>query len=511
MIFYFIVLLSALSISGTGAYFSILGLATMFPGAAWSVIIMGSVLEVGKIVSAVWLHQNWREANRLMKYYLTAAVVVLMLITSMGIFGFLSKAHIEHSYLTEKEMAAVEQIDEKILREKQFITRQESYIVEEEKRLTSSKDINLIDIQREEKRIEQINSQLNKDVQFEQDRIDQLAERRRELDTAVATLESESGGLFSNKKQKLQALKELQAEERVSIQSSIKEGEGKISAHREKADIETKESRTKIAEFQQARGGGHSEAKEEVEKYNELINGATDKINQLEVSKITFDEKVRTLEAEVGPVKYIAKLFEDLGASEIALDKAVRIIIIVLIFVFDPLAVLLVLAGVSGLRAVLNKKTQTRLYEKVKDFDIDSFFKKVDDLESKITELQNRKDFAPIEELETVHSQLNELSEGAPNIEDFPTKDEIKGIIDFYENDKKKINNQEPTELYRQNQKLNSFLYQAKSGLRKTRGLIRDNYRKISANRKLSQENKAAGASTFKRIVSSIKTKIEKF
>ena len=201
----------------------------MFPGAAWSVIIMGSVLEVGKIVSAVWLHQNWREANRLMKYYLTAAVVVLMFITSMGIFGFLSKAHIEHSYLTEKEMAAVEQIDEKILREKQFITRQESYIVEEEKRLTSSKDINLIDIQREEKRIEQINSQLNKDVQFEQDRIDQLAERRRELDTAVATLESESGGLFSNKKQKLQALKELQAEERAAIRSSIKLGEVDIS------------------------------------------------------------------------------------------------------------------------------------------------------------------------------------------------------------------------------------------------------------------------------------------
>ena len=511
MIFYFIVLLSALSISGTGAYFSILGLATMFPGAAWSVIVMGSVLEVGKIVSAVWLHQNWREANRLMKYYLTAAVVVLMFITSMGIFGFLSKAHIEHSYLTEKEMAAVEQIDEKILREKQFITRQESYIVEEEKRLTSSKDINLIDIQREEKRIEQLNSQLNKDVQFEQDRIDQLAERRRELDTAVATLESESGGLFSNKKQKLQALKELQAEERASIQSSIKEGEGKINVHRQKADTETKESRTKIAEFQQARGGGHSEAKEEIEKYNKLINGATDKINQFEVSKITFDEKVRTLEAEVGPVKYIAKLFEDLGASEIALDKAVRIIIIVLIFVFDPLAVLLVLAGVSGLHMVLNKKTQATLNKKIKDFDLDAFCKKVEGIELKITELQNRKDFIPVEELESFYSQLNEVSQQAPNIEGLVTKDEIKDIIESQEKGKKKVNKYGELDSYRQEQKLNGFLYRAKSELKKTRSSIKNNHRRILANTKMARQNKAAGASTFKKIVSSIKTKIEKF
>ena len=141
---------------------------------------------------------NWKEANKLMKAYLTTAVVVLMLITSMGIFGFLSKAHIEHSYLTEKETAAVEQIDEKILREEQFIARQSTYIDEESKRLTSSKDVNLIDIQREEKRIEQINGQLNKDVEFEQSRSDKLTERRRELDTAVANVESQ-GGLFSSK------------------------------------------------------------------------------------------------------------------------------------------------------------------------------------------------------------------------------------------------------------------------------------------------------------------------
>ena len=106
MIFYILVLLSALSISGTGAYFSILGLATMFPGSTTEVIVMGGVLEVGKIIAAIWLHLNWKSANKLMRFYLTGAVIVLMFITSMGIFGFLSKAHIEHSYLTDKEVAA---------------------------------------------------------------------------------------------------------------------------------------------------------------------------------------------------------------------------------------------------------------------------------------------------------------------------------------------------------------------------------------------------------------------
>jgi len=511
MIFYIIILLSALSISGTGAYFSILGLATMFPGAAWSVIVMGSVLEVGKIVSAIWLHMNWKEANKLMKTYLTTAVVVLMLITSMGIFGFLSKAHIEHSYLTEKETAAVEQIDEKILREERFIARQSAYIDEESKRLTSSKDVNLIDIQREEKRIEQINTQLNKDVEFEQARSDKLTERRRELDTAVANLESQAGGLFSSKKQKLEELRASQADERVSIDASLKEIEGKIDAHRKKAEEQIQESRSKIASFQQSRGGGQDQAKQEIEKYNKLINEANDRINELQVQKISYDEKVRSLEAEVGPVKYIAKLFEDLGSSEISLDKAVRIVIIVLIFVFDPLAVLLVLAGVSGLHSYLHTKDKITLNKKLKDFDIDSFSKKVEDLDTKIAALQNRKDFAPVAELKEVHSQLENLTDEMPHIDDIPSKEEIQGIIDFYEGNKKKMNDVSDLEIQRQDKKLNSILHRAKSEIAKTQRLIKNNYRKILVNTKRTKENKTAGASNFKKIVSSIKTKIEKF
>ena len=482
MIFYIIILLSALSISGTGAYFSILGLATMFPGAAWSVIVMGSVLEVGKIVSAIWLHMNWKEANKLMKAYLTTAVVVLMLITSMGIFGFLSKAHIEHSYLTEKETAAVEQIDEKILREEQFIARQSAYIDEESKRLTSSKDVNLIDIQREEKRIEQINTQLNKDVEFEQSRSDKLTERRRELDTAVANVESQAGGLFSSKKQKLEELKASQADERASIDASLKEIEGKIDAHRKKAETQIQESRSKIASFQQSRGGGQDQAKQEIEKYNKLINEANDRINELQVQKISYDEKVRSLEAEVGPVKYIAKLFEDLGSSEISLDKAVRIVIIVLIFVFDPLAVLLVLAGVSGLHQFFHKKKDNTL---------------------KTTANFAAPDPKEIEQLKRQNDlQGKQIKELGKQLAGF-----VSQIIAQQKQDEKK----DEYLFQQQETKTRTLLSRARVQLNKTKRLIKNNYNKILVNSKRSRENKAAGASNFKKIVSSIKTKIEKF
>ena len=119
-------LLSALSISGVAIFYSVIGLATIFPGAFWPVVIMGSVLEVGKLVTASWLYQNWKQVPWLLKFYLTTAVVVLMFITSMGIFGFLSKSHVEHSASVDKEQAIVAQIDSKIERENSLILRQGS-------------------------------------------------------------------------------------------------------------------------------------------------------------------------------------------------------------------------------------------------------------------------------------------------------------------------------------------------------------------------------------------------
>ena len=123
MLLTILTLLSALSISAVAIFYSIAGLAAIFAGAAIPIMIMGSVLEVGKLVTASWLYQNWTKAPRFLKYYLAIAVFVLMFITSMGIFGFLSKAHVEQTAPSSLIINKIEQIDDRIDRENNKIGR----------------------------------------------------------------------------------------------------------------------------------------------------------------------------------------------------------------------------------------------------------------------------------------------------------------------------------------------------------------------------------------------------
>ena len=203
MLFSLIYLLSALSISGIAAYFSVLGLATIFPGAIVPIIIMGGVLEIGKIITAIWLHRNWHTAPLLIRGYLSFAVLTLMGITSMGIFGFLSKAHIEHQVTTEKALALTEQIQSKIDREKEFVERQKGYIVSLDNRVATSTSGIRIDINQENDRIAAITAQMNKDIAFEQTRINDANKKVFALKEELAALEAKPGGLFSNKKKKI--------------------------------------------------------------------------------------------------------------------------------------------------------------------------------------------------------------------------------------------------------------------------------------------------------------------
>ena len=115
--------ITALTISGVAIFYSILGLAAIFAASKIPIMVMGSVLEVGKLVTASWLYHNWRIAPWLLKAYLTLAVVVIMFITSMGIFGFLSKAHVEQTSLETGVLSQIETFDEKILRSENKITR----------------------------------------------------------------------------------------------------------------------------------------------------------------------------------------------------------------------------------------------------------------------------------------------------------------------------------------------------------------------------------------------------
>jgi hypothetical protein len=86
---------SAIALSAVAAYYSVIGLAQIFPGSYWPIIIMGSVLEISKLITVSWLYNNWNDTVRIMRYYFLIAIVLLMLITSMGIFGYLSKAHLD--------------------------------------------------------------------------------------------------------------------------------------------------------------------------------------------------------------------------------------------------------------------------------------------------------------------------------------------------------------------------------------------------------------------------------
>ena len=110
MIYGILTLLTALCISAIAIYYSVAGLAAIFAAAVTPIIIMGVALEVGKLVTAVWLHKYWSKATWWLKTYLSTAVLILMFITSMGIFGFLSKAHIEQTSASEESVARVESI-----------------------------------------------------------------------------------------------------------------------------------------------------------------------------------------------------------------------------------------------------------------------------------------------------------------------------------------------------------------------------------------------------------------
>ena len=114
----YLTFLCALALSGIAAYYSVIGLAAIFTGAFWPIVFMGGVLEASKLVTASWLYRNWKTCPLLLKTYLTTAVIVLMMITSMGIFGFLAKAHIDSTL-----DAGANNVEVKTLNQQEKITK----------------------------------------------------------------------------------------------------------------------------------------------------------------------------------------------------------------------------------------------------------------------------------------------------------------------------------------------------------------------------------------------------
>jgi hypothetical protein len=235
-------LFSGLTISAVAIYYSVAGLVAIFSAAVIPIIVMGVALEVSKLAATVWLKQNWSRAPNFIRSYLLAAIAILMLITSMGIFGFLSKAHSDQSLVSGDVLAKISVYDEKIKTEKD-------------------------NIEANRKALKQMD-----------EGVDQVLGRSTD----------EKGA------DKAVALRKSQQKERARLQAEIQKSQQSIS--------ELNDARAPIA------------------------------------------AEVRKVEAEVGPIKYIASFVYG-EANETILEKAVTWVIIIIVIVFDPLAVILLLAS----------------------------------------------------------------------------------------------------------------------------------------------------------------------
>lgn len=284
MAFGYFTLLVALIIEAVGAYYSITGLAAIFSGAVVPILIMGASLEVGKVTAAVWLKMYWDRASLTYKLYLVPAVAFLMLLTSMGIFGFLSKAHSDQSLISGDSMAQVAIYDEKIKTAK--------------------------------------------------DNIDANRKALKQMDEAV---------------------------DQVMARSNDEKGADKAVALRRG---QQKERARLLAEI-------------EVEQK---------KISQLSEERAPIAAEFRKVENEVGPIKYIAALIYGDNPDANILERAVRWVIILIVAVFDPLALVLILAAQQTLRWAKEDQEERKDVEQFMDDAAEELLKDVDLQEAKAPE-----------------------------------------------------------------------------------------------------------------------------
>jgi hypothetical protein len=471
MIFALLTMLTALSISAVAIYYSVAGLVAIFAAAAIPIIIMGSVLEVGKLVTAVWLHKYWQQATWWLKSYLSVAVIVLMFITSMGIFGFLSKAHIEQTSASQESVAQVERLTTEIARQEGIVARaqeriedlqsngvgadaniqaqidkeqeridkaferiqpaidqqnqiiadaretdatrtkpyedQLSNLSEELRRLidqanqyedrisalvldTSAVDPLLAQIAQIEESIVKVQGQIasgereqirqaqqtigsNSDgfvgnntrravnAWIEQQRVritdinSQISSLRKEAQDALANERDRLGMLVSRiRGEQTDAIKDRELEILAQIDNvrgtespAIQTARDEIQRLRESAESQVAQSQALIERLraQLAQEDKAAEIDTAIEEQNARIKNANTEIDTLTEEKYALEAEYRKLEAEVGPVKYLAEFVYGETADQDLLEEAVRWVILVIIFVFDPLAVLLLIAS----------------------------------------------------------------------------------------------------------------------------------------------------------------------
>jgi hypothetical protein len=361
---FFLTILSALSISIIGGYFSILGLSTIFPGSKYSVIIMGAALEVGKLVTVLWLHKNWAKTKFLMKLYFSFAVFVLMSITSLGIFGFLSKSHIEHKSQANQELSLIDNLNVQIEYEQNSINQYKNQIEKLEKKEVVGIDIQQKEIDREQSRIDALSKKLKDDIEIEIERINRLEKSKEVLDIEIKELESKKVGLFSNKKKLLEELRVKQEGQRQEIKNKINIYNENIKIYRENYNKEYSRINQFIENIR-LKDNNLDIKQKEIEECNEYIRSSFERIDSLKKEKNNLGETIRRMETEIGPLKYFLEALNDSGFVSLSPDQAVRVIIIIIMLVFDPLAILLVLA--AQISFINSKERVNKTYKKLKN------------------------------------------------------------------------------------------------------------------------------------------------
>ena len=367
MLFAILTLLVALSISAIAAYYSIVGLAAIFAAAVVPIILMGAVLEVGKIVSTVWLHTFWKKAPKLTKAYLSSAVLILMFITSMGIFGFLSKSHIQQTAKSQDQVAQISTIDGNIGRANAKITRWTDEIDRISQGTNSRVDI-LVDKEQEileqlysriDKEKSQARTQSDKNIQLQNDRIAQ-ARQRKDDNVKNIELKYNNGLNNSTKSKEIDQEKKNEVGVAASAQRNIRAIQKTLEATLLSVDSKyTKQITTITGRIDKLRNQSNVKTDDidgRVEELEGFVTNEQKKVDGFRGAKSKIETSVRQLEAEVGPIKYIAEFIYGEDADRNLLEAAVRWVIIIIVAVFDPLAIMLVLAATMQIRWIREEK-----------------------------------------------------------------------------------------------------------------------------------------------------------
>ena len=370
-------MITALSISAVAIYYSVAGLVAIFAAAAVPIMIMGGTLEVAKLVTAVWLHRYWSIATWWLRSYLAVAVVVLMFITSMGIFGFLSKAHIEQTSASTESVAQVERLTTEIARQQDVVKRAELKINALQTQGTGS-DANVqSQIDKEQERIDKAFERVQPAID-EQNLIIQsqgklFRDELAKIDASLAQLQSyidageikkaqqmvgaKADGAFGpNTAAKFREWQDARQQDRAALLTKIEQATNNPQARaaaeeikrlRQTAERQVADSNALINRLRTNIGKTDKTAEidAQIDEQNVRIKTANDSIDTLTEEKYALETEYRKLEAEVGPIKYIAEFIYGEQADKSMLEKAVTWVIVIIIFVFDPLAVLLLIAS----------------------------------------------------------------------------------------------------------------------------------------------------------------------